>query len=309
MTLLPRSAAACWPEDTPVLLERCNFPPRGSSVVCAVSGGADSLAMLALARAAGCQALALHIDHGLRPGSRTEAAIVEEAARELGAAFQREAVVVGDGPDLEARARAARYDALPAGALVGHTADDQAETLLLNLLRGCGLDGLAGMRSEGGGRRGVLRPILALRRSETAAFVAALGLRVVKDPSNNELRFRRNQVRHEVLPLLAAVGARDPVPVLSRTAALLAEDAELLASWAEELDPTDVKVLRSVPKPLAARALRRWIRGEEGPEHYPPSRDELERAWRVVTGEARACELSGGRRLSRKGGRLSLKPG
>jgi len=264
--------------------------------------------MLALAVATGCHAHAVHVEHGLRPGSEREAAAVEAAARTLGTTFEALSVGVVPGPDLEARARRARYAVLPEGVLVGHTADDQAETLLLNLLRGAGLDGLKGMLSEAGGARRVKRPILQLRRSETRALVSSLGLQVVSDPSNEEVRFRRNRVRHEVLPLLAEVAGRDPVPLLARTAALLAEDAELLAKWADCLDAADTRALRSAPKPLAKRALRSWLRQGQD-ELHPPSAAEIGRAWAVVTGEVLACQLAGGRRLSRHGGRLRLNAG
>lgn len=295
-----------WPPETAALLSRCSFPAPGASVVCGVSGGADSLAMLALAVASGCRAHAVYVDHGLRPTSRQEGAVVETGARVLGASFEAVRVTVAPGPDLEARARQARYEVLPAGALVGHTADDQAETLLLNLLRGAGTDGLAGMRAAGGGRRQLRRPILQLRRAETAALARSLGLEVVSDPSNQDARFRRNRVRHEVLPVLAAVAERDPVPLLARTAALLADDADLLSALAGDLDPTDTRALRAAPGPLARRALRSWLRQDEGDERHPPSFDELERVWAVVTGQAVACELAGGRRLSRRDGRLRL---
>jgi tRNA(Ile)-lysidine synthase len=294
------------PFEAASLLRRCSFPAVGQPAVCAVSGGADSVAMLALAVAAGCRAHAVHVDHGLRPGSHGEAKVVQAAAQTLGASWQTISVIVEPGPDLEARARAARYEALPNGVMVAHTADDQAETLLLNLLRGAGLDGLSGMRASGGGRRRVSRPILDLRRAETAAFVAALGLGTVTDPSNSDLRFRRNRVRHEILPLLADVAQRDPVPLLARTAGLLAEDAAFLAVLASEIDATSTAALRAAPKPLAKRALRAWLRREQGPERHPPSASELERAWAVVTGETIACELSGGRRVSRSAGLLRL---
>jgi tRNA(Ile)-lysidine synthase len=147
---------------------------------------------------------------------------------------------------------------------------------------------------------------LALRRSETIAFVTALGLQTVTDPSNAEARFRRNRARHEILPLLADVAGRDPVPLLARTAALLAEDAELLDLLARDLDPTDARALAAAPRPLANRALRAWLREDEGPERHPPSSEDLERAWAVVTGRAVACEVSGGRRLSRSAGRFRL---
>lgn len=293
------------PED---LLDRCTFPGRGEPVTCAVSGGADSLALLALAVEAGCQAHAMHVDHGLRATGDEEAALVEEVAARLGATFERVNVIVPPGADLEARARQARYDVLPYGVLTGHTADDQAETLLLNLLRGCGLDGLRGMSAEGGGRNGARRPILALRRTETAALAESLGLKVVVDPSNADERFRRNRVRHEVLPLLAAVAQRDPVPLLARTSRLLAEDAEYLDSCARAIDASDVRAVAGAPRPLANRAIRQWLRQGQGQEQHPPSEAELARVWEVVTGRAKGCELAGGRRVSRSRGRLGLGP-
>jgi len=295
-----------WPPVVSLLLARSHFPPAGRQVVCAVSGGADSMAMLALAVAGGCKAHAVHVDHGLRPGSSDEAAVVQAAAGALGATFERVAVRVGPGGDLEARARSARYEVLPEGVMVGHTADDQAETFLLNLLRGAGLDGLAGMRAESAGWRRVQRPILALRRSETIALVGALGLQVVDDPSNRDLKFRRNRLRHEVMPLLAEVAERDPVPLIARSASLLGEDAALLCSMADRLDPTDTRSLRAAPLPLARRALRSWLRS--GRERHPPSAAEIERVWAVVVGRAVACEVAGGRRVSRSGGRLKLEP-
>src|SRR5438105_1748979 len=106
------------------LLPRCTFPPAGSDVACAVSGGADSLALLVLAVAAGCRATAVHVDHGLRAGSAADADVVRDAARRLGAGFRAERVDVGAGPNLEARARVARYAVLPPDVLTGHTADD-----------------------------------------------------------------------------------------------------------------------------------------------------------------------------------------
>jgi tRNA(Ile)-lysidine synthase len=289
------------------LLARCTFPPAGEAVVCAVSGGADSVALLGLAVAAGCRVHAVHVDHGLRPGGEAEAGFVERVAARFGASFEAVRVSVPPGPDLEARARRARYQALPEGVLVAHTADDQAETVLLNLLRGAGLDGLAGMRAARAGWREVRRPLLALRRSETAALVESWGIEPVHDRSNDDLRFRRNRVRHEVIPLLAEVAGRDPVPLICRAAAHVAEDADFLRSLAAGLDPTDAKALRGVPKPVAKRALRAWLAEGGGAERHPPSAGDLDRAWAVVAGEALACEISGGRRISRHRGRLVVE--
>ena len=134
-----------WPDLIGDLLPRCTFPPAGSALACAVSGGPDSMALMVLASAAGCVVTAHHVDHGLRPESTAEAAVVAEAATRLGAAFVAERVEIGTGPNQEARARAARFGVLPRGVATGHTMDDQAETILLNLLRGSGSDGLAGM--------------------------------------------------------------------------------------------------------------------------------------------------------------------
>ena len=132
--------------ETGALLARCTFPDPGSDLVCGVSGGPDSLALLVLAAGSGCRVTAVHVDHGLRPGSAAEAEVVAEAAQRFGARFESARVVVEDGPNLEARARHARREVLGPEAATGHTADDQAETVLGNLLRGAGVDGLAAMR-------------------------------------------------------------------------------------------------------------------------------------------------------------------
>jgi tRNA(Ile)-lysidine synthase len=283
------------------LLARCDFPPAGTGVTCAVSGGADSMALLALAVAAGCQATAVHVDHGLRPGSAAEAGVVRAAAQRLGAGFQALTVEVAPGPNLEARARAARYAALPPDALTGHTADDQAETVLLNLVRGAGLDGLAGMAPE-------RRPIRRLRRRETRALCAALGLEPVADPSNDDPAFRRNRVRHELIPLLDAIAERDVTAVLARQADAARDEAAFLDELAAELDPTDGKALAAAPVALARRAVRLWLRAAGGPERHPPDAAAVERVLAVARGEAVACELAGRWRVSRTRNRLRLEP-
>jgi tRNA(Ile)-lysidine synthase len=279
------------------LLARCTFPPAGTAVYCAISGGADSLALLVLAVGAGCRVTAVHVDHALRPGSAAEAQIVEAAARRLGAGFRAERAPVAPGPNLEARARAARYSVLPAGVLTGHTADDQAETVLLNLMRGAGLDGLAGMAPD-------RHPLLGLRRPETRALCQQQGLAPLEDPSNVDPSFRRNRVRAEIVPLLNDVACRDVAPLLARQAALLRDEAELLDQLSAALDPADARALRAAPIPLARRALRRWL-GAARP--HPPSAATVERALAVAAGRARATDLGDGRRLTRSGGRLLLR--
>ena len=277
------------------LLPKTTFPPAGTAVTCAVSGGADSLALLVLACSAGCRVTAVHVDHGLRPDSAGEADVVAAAAQRFGAAFRAERAPVEPGPNLEARARAARFAVLPPDVLTGHTADDQAETVLLNLLRGAGLDGLAGM---GPG----CHPIIGLRRTETRRLCVELGLSPVHDPSNDDEAFRRNRVRHELLPLLDDVAQRDVAAVLARQADLLREEAGLLDALADAIDPTDARALAAAPPPLARRAVRAWLRGA-----HPPPAATVERVLAVARGEATSTEVGGGRRVARTGQRLRLE--
>lgn len=285
------------------LLTRTTFDSPGTAVVCAVSGGADSLSLLALAVAADLDVTAAHVDHGLRPQSAGEADVVADAAKRFGADFVALTASVADGGDLEARARRARFDALEgvsAGRpiLTGHTADDQAETVLINLLRGAGPDGLGAMRPAS------TKPLLDLRRSETTALCASLDLDPIVDPSNDDRRFMRNRVRHDVLPMLAAVAERDVVPLLVRSADHSREIVDAVGELASDIDPTDTAQLRAAPPAFARAVLRRWLRSSEG---HPPSTAELERVMSVVRHETVATELRGGRRLARTAGRLRIE--
>jgi tRNA(Ile)-lysidine synthase len=276
------------------LLARCTFPDAG---VAAVSGGADSTALLVLAVEAGCDVTAVHVDHGLRPGSAREADHVAALADRLGAGFRAERVEVGAGPNLEARARDARRSVLPAGAMTGHTADDRAETLLLQLLRGAGAHGLASLAP------GPSKPILALRRAETRALCEARGIAWLDDPTNADGTFRRNRIRAEVLPLLDDVAERDVAPLLARTASLLEDDDALLDELAAAIDATDAKQLAAAPLPLARRAVRLWLT-----ETYPPDLATVERVLAVARGDARATDAGRGRRVRRSAGRLTREP-
>jgi tRNA(Ile)-lysidine synthase len=278
-------------------------------VVVACSGGADSLGLLVVAAEAGLEPVAVHVDHRLRPDSAQDAEVVRDAALRLGVRARSVAVQIEPGGNLEARARDARYQALErarveerAGAvLVAHTADDQAETVLLNLMRGSAASGLAGMPA----RRGhVVRPMLGVRRHAVRALVAARGLQPVADPSNDDPAFRRNWVRHEVLPALNAGVQRDLVPVLTRQAAVLRAEADLLDELADALlttageDAPGARVIAGAHPALARRAVRRWLGSP------PPSLAEVERVLAVARCEHRAAELAGGRRVWREGGRL-----
>jgi tRNA(Ile)-lysidine synthase len=267
-----------------------------------VSGGPDSLALLVLAVDAGCDVTAVHVDHGLRVGSDAEADVVRDAAASLGARFRAERVVVADGPDLEARARAARRAVLPPDHATGHTADDRAETVLLALLRGTGVDGLAVLPP------GPRHPIARLRRTDTEAVCADAGLDPVRDPSNDDPRFRRNRVRHEVLPLLSDVARRDVVPLLCRLADLAAADAALLGELARDAvpDPTDAASVAAAPRPLASRALRAWLRAATDDEQHPPDLAAVERVREVAAGLAVATDVGSGVRVARTAGRLRI---
>jgi tRNA(Ile)-lysidine synthase len=257
------------------------------------------MALLALATTAGCDVTAIHVDHGLRPDSTGEADVVSCAAQRFGASFESRRAVVRPGPDLEARARAARYAALPSGVLTGHTADDQAETVLLNLLRGAGLDGLKGMTRAN-------RPLLDLRRSETRALCTSLDLVFIDDPTNLDPSIRRNRVRHELLPLLEAIAQRDVVPILTRQAPLLADEAAALDELATTLDPTDAHTLAIAPPALARRAIRAWLRWGTDAEAHPPDAATVERVLAVARGEAKGTDIGGGRRVNRSRGRLLI---
>jgi tRNA(Ile)-lysidine synthase len=281
------------------LLARCTFPERGGPLVCAVSGGADSLALLVLAVSAGCDVTAVHVDHGLRPGSAAEADLVEHAAQRLGAGFCSESVVVAPGPNLEARARAARRSVLPAQAATGHTMDDQAETVLLRLLRGTGPDGLSAMRP------GPVHPLLALRRAETLEVTLRAGLDPLDDPSNHDPSIQRNRVRHELLPLCSELAGRDVTPLLARLALLAGEDADWFRAEASYLDPTDARQVAGAPPAIARRAVRGWLRGD-GP--YPPDLAAVERVLAVARGDVIATEVAPTTSVRRTAGRLRAEP-
>jgi tRNA(Ile)-lysidine synthase len=253
---------------------------------------------MVLAVSAGCIVTSVHVDHGLRPGSGEGAAVVAETATRFGVAFRTETIDVPRGPNLEARWREARYSVLPDDVMTGHTADDQAETMLINLMRGASGSGLAAMRP------GPRRPILALRRNTTSRFCHALGIKVVDDPTNRDPAFLRNRVRHELLPLMNEMALRDLVPVLTRQAGLLRDEGDLLDELAAQLDPTFARRLAAAPVPLARRAVRRWLTTD-----HPPDAATVERVLRVAGGEASGCDIGAGRRVERSRQRLRLLGG
>lgn len=244
----------------------------GSTVVVACSGGADSLALLAATvfegKKAGWHVIGATVDHGLQEGSAARAEHVVAQMVALGAAetVSSRVEVGGGGLGPEAAARQARYAVLgeiaerlgAAAVLLGHTRDDQAETVLLGLARGSGGRSLAGMRRAFDRYR---RPLLDLPRSETVTACEAEGIEFWEDPHNADPRFARSRVRTRVLPVLEEELGPGVAASLARTADLLRADMELLddladAALADLGDSLPVSALAAHPDAVRRRVLR-----------------------------------------------------
>ena len=257
----------------------------GSLVLVALSGGADSLALAAAtafeAPRAGLRAGAVVVDHGLQEGSADAAAAAAATARELGLepVLVRRVEVAGDGGP-EASARAVRYAALDAAAvetgaavvLLGHTLDDQAETVLLGLARGSGATSLAGMPARAGR---YARPLLGIRRATTRQACVDAGLTPWDDPHNIDDAYARVRVRERVLPVLEAELGPGIAEALVRTAAQLREDEEAFAEQIDEFieeicEPAEAGIavsagaLAANPAALRQRVIRHVVLSEFG---------------------------------------------
>jgi tRNA(Ile)-lysidine synthase len=239
----------------------------------ACSGGPDSLALAAATlriRRPGLSLAAVVVDHGLQDGSAGVAARSRDQLVELGYHDVTVVPVEVDrrsGQGLEAAARAARYQVLndeaarrEATVLLGHTRDDQAETVLLGLARGSGLRSLAGMAPRTGR---ILRPLLSLTRATTVEVCAALGLDPWHDPDNADPAYSRSRVRARVLPLLETELGPGIADALARTAVLARDDADLLDELAAEAHPAaellDCSRLNEIPAALRRRVIRSWL--------------------------------------------------
>ncbi len=236
----------------------------------ALSGGPDSLALTAVA-ARLRPTVALVVDHGLQADSALVAARAREQALQLGCvAAEVLHVQVGTDGGPEAAARTARYRALGAAredrpVLLGHTLDDQAETVLLGLGRGSGARSIAGMRAHDWPW---CRPLLGVRRSVTHEACAELSLPAWQDPHNTDRRFTRTRLRREVLPLLEEVLGGGVAEALARTATALREDTDLLDSLAGQALTAatngaglDIGALAALPDPIRRRVIRAWLLG------------------------------------------------
>ncbi len=259
--------------------------PPGSLALVALSGGPDSLALAAAAGfeapRLGLRAGAVIVDHGLQGDSATVAVRAAEAARALGLEPVRvERVQVGGDGGPEGAAREARYAALDraageldaAAVLLGHSLDDQAETVLLGLARGSGTLSIAGMAAVAGLYR---RPLLGLRRALLAQACADQGLEPWSDPHNSDERFARVRVRRSILPQLEEHLDAGVVEALARTAAIAREDAEALDHMVDEIAEEVVELaeggcalpvawLAANPAALRHRLIRLVARAEFG---------------------------------------------
>ena len=277
----------------------------------AVSGGADSLALAAALAFERPGSPALVVDHGLQPGSAEVAARAAEQCAQLGLVPHVLTATPGGQGGPEAAARAARYALLEEAArrlevdvvLLGHTLDDQAETVLLGLARGSGARSLAGMA---GTRDPFRRPLLGLTRATTLQACADAGLVPWADPHNDDPRFARVRVRARVLPVLEAELGPGVAAALARTAAHLREDADALDALTPDLpEEPAVADLAALPAAVRSRALKRWAERLGGRGLSSAHVDALRALVEDWSGQGPVA-LPGGARVLRTADRLSF---
>lgn len=304
---------------TAELRDKLLLPPKGARVLCAVSGGADSMCLLALLRETGDYTLAAaHFEHGVRgEESLRDCAFVEDYCREKGIdCFVGHADVpacaAAQGLGLESAARELRYAFLERTAaehgfdriVTAHTADDNAETVLLNLTRGAGPDGLCGIPPE---RGKILRPLLRVTRAEIEAYLRETGTPHVEDSSNGSDFCGRNRIRHAVTPVLKELNPSFPEAV-ARLGRLLRRDGECLDEMAEAIIAADfdgeslpaAELLR-LHEAVASRVLRRLLPRSAEEKH-------IAAALALCRGDGRASLDLPGAALRRERGRLYFTP-
>ena len=295
----------------------------GDTVIVAASGGADSSALAAAllpeCKSKAISVIPLIVDHGLQKNS---ADVAHEAKKELtklgyeSIEIRKIAVEITDG--IEASARRARYAALndvaklhnAVAIFLGHTKDDQAETVLLGLARGSGTRSLSGMAQRIDHYR---RPLLSITRAQTEAACEEAGIKFWRDPHNQSMEFTRVRVRENVLPMMEKEIGPGVTDALTRSARLLRDDADALDQWADEvfdeLDPIslDIATLQTLPRAIRTRVLRKAIylagapSGSLSADHIEPV-ESLVTAWK---GQG-VISLPGGVTVERISGRLSL---
>ena len=302
--------------------------PDETVLVC-VSGGPDSVCLLEslvrLRRLFRVRLEVFHFDHRLRADSAVDARYVRRLATRHRLPFHLR--LAGDAPGpgesveawaSERRGTAATEVRRESGAQVvaeGHTLDDQAETVLLNLIRGTGLDGLAGIWPRLGERPSsmTVQPLLEVTRAEVEGFCRSLGMRPRRDPMNDDSRFLRAAIRLEVIPMLERITGREVRSTLARTASVLHEDRLELLRRADDLkasiverDGGEVRFraadLAALPRPLAARVVRSalWQLAAVDDEIAPWTRDAVAAVLDLATGRpGRRRDLPGGRAAAR----------
>jgi len=295
----------------------------GDTVLVAVSGGADSLALasaiLTESKQYAITAIAVTIDHQLQSGSDVQAEKVEKQLKEMGyGKVIVKKVVVTTESGLEAGARDARYEALSACAaqekatkvFLGHTRDDQAESVLLGLARGSGTRSLSGMSVENGI---YLRPLLQITREETVAACSELGIEPWNDPHNGNTDFSRVRVRNEVLPVMEEKLGPGISAALARSAGILRDDADALDEIAQseisvsDLANLDCEHLSTLSRAIRSRVLRAALYAAGAPSGSITA-DHLAGVEALVTswhGQG-ALSIPGGVKVERISGRLSL---
>jgi tRNA(Ile)-lysidine synthase len=302
-----------------VWLEKCE---AGDKVLVAVSGGADSLA-LAYALSVEAEKLAIcvigvTVDHQLQNTSSEQAQKVVKQLSEFGVKCHVKKVTVDIKEGLEASARKVRYEAInevveqenAVAVFLGHTKDDQAETVLLGLARGSGTRSLSGMAHHNGK---YVRPLLEITRIQNEDFCKEVGLDYWNDPHNQDSQFARVRVRNEALPILEKTIGPGISGALARSALLLRDDADALDHWAKreeihlDLEDLDCLHLETLPRAIRTRILRTAIYAAGAPSgsvsaDHISAVEALISAW---SGQS-ALNLPGGVKVERISGRLSL---
>ena len=289
-----------------------NLIAPGDTVICAVSGGADSVAMLfalyLLREKLGITLEAAHFNHNLRG---EESLRDETFVRELCARYEIPLHVASGEihpgkKGLEAAARDARYaflESLPGKIATAHTADDNAETILMHLVRGTGLKGLGGIAPQ---RGKLIRPMLGITRREVEDFLAEWHLPHVEDSTNETDAFLRNRLRHHVMPLLAAENPRI-AENLSQMALRLREDEACLSQLSRYETLPEVETLRTLPSAVRSRMLERFLK-ENGVRE--PEDVHIAQAEALVFSDSPSASAAfpGGVTLSRQYGHLTANP-
>ncbi|MEP6670526.1 MAG: tRNA lysidine(34) synthetase TilS [Chthoniobacter sp.] len=300
------------------------FSPEEPCLI-GVSGGRDSVALLHQLHAAGFRKLIVcHLDHALRAGSDEEGRFVETFAAKLGLEFVRQreditALAKRRKKSLETVAREARYSFFAHVArehecprlFLAHHADDQVETLLFNLFRGAGANGLAGMspmsvRKVDGVSLQISRPLLGTWREEIDAYIAMHQLAFIEDASNADRKFTRNRLRHEIVPALEQAFGREIRRAIWRSAEILRAEDELLADLLGDTPPElNVPALAAEPVAVQRRRLHVWLKLHSVPD---VGFLEVETVRSLLNGGPAKANLPGGWHARRRARRLFLEP-